>query len=60
MINCTQILSQTARRSGGVKTRIASETPGAPEAWRLVRYDCGHEETPEMRAEIIRFLRRWL
>ena len=33
---------------------------GAPEAWRLVRYDCGHEETPEMRAEIIRFLRRWL
>lgn len=33
---------------------------GAPEAWRLLRYDCGHEETPAMRAEILAFLRRWL
>jgi dienelactone hydrolase len=33
---------------------------GAPEAWRLVRYDCGHEELPEMRQEIMAFLRRWL
>ena len=33
---------------------------GAPEAWRLLRYDIGHLETADMRAEILRFLRRWL
>jgi len=33
---------------------------GAPEAWRLVRYDCGHMETPEMRAEVLAWLDRWL
>lgn len=33
---------------------------GAPDAWRLVRYDCEHQEIPEMRAEVIAWLRRWL
>jgi len=33
---------------------------GAPEAWKLLRYDVGHQETPEGRAEIIKFLQRWL
>jgi dienelactone hydrolase len=33
---------------------------GAPEAWRLSRYDCGHMETAAMRAEIVEFLKRWL
>jgi dienelactone hydrolase len=30
---------------------------GKPENWKLLRYDVGHEETPEMRREIIEFLR---
>lgn len=29
---------------------------GAPEAWRLQRLDCGHEETAEARAMVIDFL----
>jgi len=33
---------------------------GAPEAWRLVRYGVGHVETAAMRAEIIKWLKRWL
>jgi dienelactone hydrolase len=33
---------------------------GAPDAWRLLRYDCGHMETAEMRAEIVKWLQRWL
>lgn len=33
---------------------------GAPEHWRLLRYDTGHEETPEMRRQIVAFLRRML
>ena len=33
---------------------------GAPEAWRLLRYDCGHLETAAMRAEVLAFLARWL
>ena len=30
---------------------------GKPENWNLLRYDVGHEETPEMRSEIIGFLK---
>jgi hypothetical protein len=30
---------------------------GVPECWRLIRYDCGHCELPEMRKEVIEFLR---
>jgi len=33
---------------------------GAPEAWRLGRYDVGHQETAAMRREIVAFLRKWL
>jgi hypothetical protein len=33
---------------------------GHPEAWKLLRYDVGHEETPEMRKEIVAFLQKWL
>jgi hypothetical protein len=33
---------------------------GAPDAWRLSRYDCGHMETHAMRAEVLEFLDRWL
>lgn len=33
---------------------------GAPDAWQLLRYDCGHEELPAMRVAIMDFLRRWL
>ena len=33
---------------------------GAPEAWKMIRYDCGHLETAAMRAEVLSFLRRWL
>ncbi len=33
---------------------------GAADAWKLHREDVGHHETPTMRAEIERFLDRWL
>ena len=33
---------------------------GAPEAWKLLRYNIGHFETAAMRAEIISFLQQWL
>ena len=33
---------------------------GAPEAWKLIRYDIEHFETAHMRAEIVSFLERWL
>jgi hypothetical protein len=34
----------------------AYATAGHPEHWRLLRYDVGHQETPEGREEI----RKWL
>jgi len=33
---------------------------GAPDAWKLSRYDCGHLETAAMRKEVLEFLVRWL
>jgi len=33
---------------------------GAPDAWRLVRYPCGHMETAAMRADVLNFLDRRL
>ncbi len=33
---------------------------GAPEAWKLLRYDIGHFETAAMRAEVMAFLEHWL
>lgn len=38
----------------------AYQAAGAPEAWKLIRYDCGHMETVAMRAEAVKFLRAWL
>lgn len=32
----------------------------APENWKLLRYDVGHQETPEAREEILKFLQRHL
>lgn len=33
---------------------------GHPERWKLLRYDVGHQETPEGRQEILAFLERFL
>ncbi len=33
---------------------------GAPDAWRMSRYECGHMETGAMRAEVLAWLERWL
>ncbi|HET8629795.1 MAG TPA: alpha/beta hydrolase family protein, partial [Thermomicrobiales bacterium] len=33
---------------------------GSPDAWQLLRYDCGHFETAAMRAAVLAFLTRWL
>ncbi len=40
--------------------RRAYGEAGAPDAWKLLRYDIGHFETAAMRAEIMAFLKRWL
>ncbi len=29
-------------------------------AWKLLRYNSGHFETAEMRAEVFKFLKAWL
>lgn len=42
------------------RLRAAYANAGAPEAWRLSRYDVGHTETPAMRVEIMEWLARWL
>ena len=36
------------------------EKDGAPEAWKLNIYPVAHEETAEMRKDILQFLREWL
>jgi Dienelactone hydrolase family len=33
---------------------------GHPERWKLLRYDVGHQETPEGRQEIVAFLKKFL
>lgn len=38
----------------------AYQKDGAPEAWQLKIYDVGHLETPEMRQDIMMFLKKWL
>jgi dienelactone hydrolase len=38
--------------------KVYSEA-GAPTAWKLIRYDTGHGETPEMRRDALQFLERW-
>jgi dienelactone hydrolase len=39
--------------------RVYAEA-GAPEAWKLLKYDQGHFENADMRREIIAWLTRWL
>lgn len=38
----------------------AYHAAGRPDAWQLRRYEIGHFETAEMRAEILAFLGKWL
>ena len=33
---------------------------GSPEKWQLLRYEIGHFETAQMRAEVVSFLQHWL
>lgn len=33
---------------------------GAADAWKLSRFDVSHQETPQMRAEVLNWLGRWL
>jgi dienelactone hydrolase len=33
---------------------------GAPDAWQLKIYEVGHEESAEMRDDILKFLKKWL
>jgi hypothetical protein len=40
--------------------KIIYRRDGAPDAWQLKIYDAGHEETPEMRQDILKFLKKWL
>lgn len=40
-------------------TRVYAEA-GHPERWKLLRYDVGHQETPEGRQEIVAWLERFL
>ena len=40
--------------------RKAYKSAGAPEAWKMRRYETGHFETADMRREIVAFLQRWL
>ena len=40
-------------------TRVYADA-GHPERWRLLRYDVGHQETPEGRQEVLAFLQRFL
>ena len=40
-------------------TRVYAEH-GHPERWKLLRYDVGHQETPEGRQEIIAFLKQFI
>ena len=40
-------------------TRVYTEA-GHPERWKLLRYDVGHQETPEGRQEIVAWLTKYL
>lgn len=40
--------------------RKAYAEAGAPDAWKLLRYDTGHHETEDMRREILTFLEKCL
>ncbi|MDH7602529.1 MAG: acetylxylan esterase [Armatimonadota bacterium] len=40
--------------------RRVYESLGASDAWKLVRYPCGHVETHAMRKEVVRWLKKWM
>ena len=40
-------------------TRVYAEHR-TPEAWRLLRYEVGHQETPQMRSAVLEWLQQWL
>ena len=40
-------------------TRVYAEQ-NAPETWRLLRYEVGHQETPQMRRAVLDWLQRWI
>lgn len=40
--------------------RHAYARDGAEDAWQLLRYDLGHQETPEMRRAVLQWLQRWM
>ena len=40
--------------------REVYQKEGVPDAWQLRIYDVGHQETPEMRQDIMAFLKKWL
>lgn len=40
--------------------RAVYAAKGAPEAWKLIRYEIGHFETAAMRREALAFLAQWL
>jgi hypothetical protein len=40
--------------------RAVYERVGRPDHWKLQRYDVGHTETPQMRSDILAFVRRHL
>lgn len=40
--------------------KAAYADAGVPEAWKMMRWDVGHGETPEMRVEAMKFFDRWL
>ena len=50
---------QTAAE-GNRRCRSAPARLGHPENWKLLRYDVGHAESPEMRNDIVAFLRERL
>ena len=40
--------------------RQVYQSHNAPERWQLLRYDVGHQETPDMRGGVLKFIEKWL
>lgn len=51
--------SDRRRAEWYVRIRVCAEL-GHSEAWQMRRYNIGHLETAETRAEVLALLRRWL
>ncbi|NPV78919.1 MAG: alpha/beta hydrolase [Firmicutes bacterium] len=58
--NCDKLTPPVGLDRVDARLREVYAAEGAPEAWKMVRYDTGHFETAAMRAEIVSFLKRWL